>query len=315
MNFLIMLSGLILLLASGEVIVRGAVSAAMRFGISTLVIGLTVVSLGTSAPELFVCLKAAIGGHDDISVGNVVGSNIANLGLVLGLTALIFPISVDRNSIVIDWPFMMGASLFFWWFLSDLSLTFWEGALSVLLLAGYIIFIVWRSRKDERLRKTIEQDEELEGRVSDPLPLSFLFLGVGIVGLTFWSDWFLKGAVKIAREDLGVSEHVIGLSLVAFGTSVPELATSGMAMFKKEANISVGNLMGSNMFNILAVLGITSLFKQITVNPLVLESDIFWMLAVSFVLLPLMWSGRKLHRVKGGALIVSYLAYLYFLIW
>ncbi len=249
MDWLILLSGLVLLLASGESLVRGAVSAALRFRVSTLVIGLTVVSIGTSAPELFVCLKAAYSGHDDISVGNVVGSNIANLGLVLGFTALLFPIGVERKSLTVDWPVMMGASLVFWWFLSDLTLDTVEGAISILILGTYIVLIIRKSRKSEKLRESIEEAEEIPEKTPLSFPVASLLVILGCVGLVFGSEWFLQGAVLIAK-DLGVTDHVIGATLVAFGTSVPELATSCVAMFKKEAAISVGNLMGSNMFSV-----------------------------------------------------------------
>ncbi|MFB6306285.1 MAG: calcium/sodium antiporter [Flavobacteriales bacterium] len=307
MDILILILGLVILLISGELLVRGAVAVAIKMNISSLVIGLTVVSLGTSAPELLVSLKSAIKGHPDISLGNVVGSNISNLGLVLGFTVLIFPIIVENDSIKIDWPVMMLASLLCYYLALDNELIFWEGVLFLLIIVSYITFSIMRSRK----KRNASGIEEYRKEQQRPLLIALIFVAFGCAGLIYGSDFLLDGAVGIAKK-LGVSEKVIAVSLVAFGTSVPELFTSGIAAFKKETDISVGNLIGSNIFNILVILGITSLFHDLQVSEEILQKDIFWMLGISFLIFTFMLHKNKLHRWKGGVLLIYYILYIVF---
>ncbi len=240
MDYLLLLAGLVVLLIGGEILVRGATALALRFNISTLVVGVTVVSFGTSAPELVVSLRAALSGHPDISIGNIVGSNIANLALVLGVTAAIFHISVTKNSIRIDWPVMMISSLVFTWFIWDGALVRWEGAVFVIAIIVFVTWLIRKSRKDGNAGDD-DQERFIQDQSNISVPKIVGYIVVGCVGLAFGAEWLVDGAVGIASS-MGISEAVISLTVIAFGTSVPELATSIIALAKKEADISIGNL-------------------------------------------------------------------------
>lgn len=298
--------GFIVLFFSGKYLVVGGVQLAKYFRIPTLVIGLTVVALGTSAPELLVSLKAALSGHPDISIGNVVGSNISNIALVLGITAIIFPIPVARKLIRFDWPIMMGISILFYIFAINGILTWWEGFVFVSIVIIFNIYSIYKGRKSNG-------DTE-ENKANVAWFWSVLIILASSVGLIFGADWLVKGASCLAR-DLGVSERIISVSIIAFGTSVPELATSIVAALRKETDISIGNIIGSNIFNIAAILGITSLVTPITVSAAIISSDIIWMLGISLLLFVLMVVKRKeLSYWSGGILLLSYSSYIYFLL-
>lgn len=303
MDYLFLVLGFVILLTSGNYLVKSSVAIARKFNVSTLVIGVTVVSFGTSAPELLVSLNAAIDGLPDISIGNVVGSNIANIALVLAITAVIFPIPVKSDSIKIDWPVMMFASFLFYILALDMTLSRWEGILFIALLLGYVFFLIHRSR-----RKAVKEDIP-EGDLSFRWAIGLLVLSG--TGLYFGSRFLVDSAESIAIK-LGVDERVISLSVVAFGTSVPELATSAVAAFKKEMDISIGNIIGSNIFNLLAVLGVTATVTPIPVNEGTLQFDIFWMLGIALMLflliLPL--KGGVLTRFKGSLLFIGYIVYM-----
>jgi len=300
--------GLATLIVGGEFLVRGAVGIAKKFHISTLVIGMTVISFGTSAPELMVSLDAAMGGHPDIAIGNVIGSNIANIALVLGLTCLIFPIVVDRNSKIIDWPMMMLASILFFVFAYDQMIEVWEGIILFGILLIFTFALVRNSRKKTKATKA-ENMDEVDGAQVKPW-ISTLFLLGGLVALFFGAGWLLDGAVAIAQH-AGMEERVIAVTVIAFGTSVPELVTSAVAAFKKQTDISIGNLIGSNIFNIMAVIGLTSMVQPIPVrDPNTLSSDMWWVLGIAVALLPLMLIGKKLGRLKGVLLFGSYVVYI-----
>lgn len=308
MDYLLLIAGLAVLVLSGEILVKGAVAVALRLHISTLVVGMTVVSFGTSAPELLVSLQASLGGNPAIAIGNVVGSNIANLALVLGLTAIVLPLPVERDSLRIDWPAMMVATLLFLVFILDGTIFQWEGAILLLLVFGFTFWLIWRSRKQHRSEDAAEESDV------QPSPKWHLWRDIGFivggcVGLVFGADWLLEGAVNIA-DSYGVSKHVIAVTIVAFGTSVPELVTSLVAAFRKQSDISIGNLIGSNLFNILAILGTTSLVKDIPVMDIVIQRDIWWVIGVSLLLFPLMVFGRKVGRWNGALLLSIYLGYL-----
>lgn len=302
MDFLIFIIGLVLLLVAGEILVKGAVGIATMMRISPLVVGMTVVSFGTSAPELLVSLQSALSGNPDIAIGNVLGSNIANIALVLGVTALIFPIVVDKNSIRIDWPAMMIATLMLFGFMLNNKIERWEGITMFLALIGFTIFLIRKSRKDS--------DQPVEEEKSNTW-LNVLFILGGCVGLVFGSDLFVDGACGIAKR-FGVSDLVIGSTVVAFGTSVPELVTSGVAAFRKQTDISIGNLIGSNLFNIAAILGLTSIVKEINVNESALAFDMWWVVAIAALIFPMMVVGKRIGRVKGAFLALYYCAYIYF---
>lgn len=304
----LVLIGLAALIFGGEFLVRGAVGIAAKAKLSKLVIGMTVVSFGTSAPELLVSLQSAFDGSPEIAIGNVVGSNIANLGLVLGITVLIFPMPVSRNTIKYDWPMMMFATGLFYLFALNLSLERWEGLILFVLLIIFIVFIIRNSRKSNEFEiDDIENIDELTKKVSTPKHI--MFLSIGLVGLYFGADWLIDGAKGLAAR-AGLSKHVIGITVVAFGTSVPELVTSAVAAYKKETDISVGNLIGSNIFNIMIVLGITSIVKPIGVEPNVISWDILWMIGIALALLPMMIFRNKIGRISGVILLATYVTYI-----
>ena len=306
MEYLLLITGLVLLIVAGELLVRGAVGIALKFNISPLVIGMTIVAFGTSAPELLVSLKAALEGHPEISIGNVVGSNIANIALVLGITTIILPINVRKSTLRIDWPIMMLSTVAFFLFILNNVIEWWEGILFVIALVLYNFLMIKKSRA------TSEIDDELEENTKkDALLKNIVFVIGGTIGLAFGARWLLDGAIKIALN-FNVSEYVIGATIVAFGTSVPELVTSVIAACKKQTDISVGNLIGSNIFNLLGVLGITSLVKEIPVSVQVQQEDVYWLLGISLFLFPLMYFNHRINRLKGILLTLAYISYIYF---
>lgn len=307
--------GLVALVIAGEFLVRGAVGIAKKFHISTLVIGMTVISFGTSAPELLVCLDAAIAGHPEIAIGNVVGSNIANIALVLGITVLILPMVVDRNSKVIDWPMMILATLLFTFFAWDGEIQHYEGAILFTILVIFTYWLIRNSRRQNKLAAAEADEEEDEdiAKVKDKPLISIGFLLLGFVGLYFGAEWLVHGAIDIAKY-FGMEERVIAVTVVAFGTSVPELITSAVAAYKKETDISIGNLIGSNIFNIMAVIGLTSMVKPIAVSENTINVDMWWMIAIAFALFPMMVLGKKIGRFKGALLLGTYIAYITLLV-
>ena len=301
-DILLTLGGLVALVIGAEVMIRGAVELALRARISPLVIGLTVVSMGTSAPELLVSLLAAMKGSSAIAIGNVVGSNIVNISFILGLCVVVFPIEVDRDARRIHWPVMMIVSLAFWFLLADDHFTRWEGLLFFTLLVIYVAWMVITSR-----RATLGNPDAHVPTV--PMWRSLLFLVVGIVGLAQGADWFVEGSVGIARG-LGVSEQLIGVTVVAIGTSLPELVTSLLAAMRKQADISLGNLIGSNVFNLLGIIGISSMVLPIHVDRAAFTLDIVAMLAISMALYPLMRIGDRIGRWQGLILVAAYVVFV-----
>jgi cation:H+ antiporter len=312
LTYFFLFLGLAVLLVSGEVLVKGAVGIATRLRISKLVVGATVVSIGTSAPELIVSLQAAIEGHPEIAIGNVVGSNIANIALVLGLVLLILPMQVDKNTVRLDWPVMMGASLLFYLMAMDGIIGRFEGSMLFLLLFAYIVYAVRESRKVFSV-DTEEDFSDLKSEARRGVGLLVIMIVGGVVGLVFGARWFLQGAVAIA-EEFKVSEHLISVTLVAFGTSVPELFTSLVAAIRKQSDISIGNLIGSNTFNILGILGVTSIVKEVEVSQRMLFSDMWWMMGIAFILLPFFLFSKKLNRLQGLILVSCYVLYVFLVI-
>jgi len=309
MEYIILISGIVTLIFASELLVRGAVGVAKKFNVSTLVIGMTIVSIGTSLPELLVSLKAALENHPEIAIGNVIGSNIANITIVLGLTTMILPITVKRDTLKVDWSIMMIVSVLFYIFALNGTINWWEG---LIYFVGLIIFNIYQFKKSKKHQPIIENKTNQNKKASS-LIKNLGLIAIGCVGLSYGTDWLLNGAVVIAK-DFGVSEHIISVTILAFGTSLPELITSIMAALKKETDISVGNLIGSNIFNLIGVLGITSLFREIPVSNIVMHSDVFWMLGVAFLLFILIVSNYKINRVKGFILFVTYIAYIYFVV-
>ncbi|MEC7264377.1 MAG: calcium/sodium antiporter [Bacteroidota bacterium] len=306
-NLLFIVLGLALLIFGGNWLLKSAVALSLRLAIPKIVIGMTVVSFATSAPELIVSVKAALEGFPDLALGNVVGSNIANLGLVLAITVIMGSIDVRKGFYFTDWPMMMLSSLLFCGFIYfDGVLQRYEGIIMVSLLFVFLVYLL-------RYQKPAVVDEMPEDDIILPLYKIALFLGVGGVALWGGSELLIKGAVGMAST-FGVSDRVIGITVVSIGTSIPELAASVIAVLKKEKAISLGNLIGSNIFNLLAVLGITSIITPITVmDQGLLSSDIFWMLGISFLILPLVFfpKGLRLGWRDGIFLLLVYAVFVY----
>ena len=307
LNLLLIILGLVLLILGGNWLLKAAVAFSIRLNIPKIIIGMTVVSFATSAPELIVSINAALDGFPDLALGNVVGSNIANLGLVLAIIIILSNIEVRRSFYITDWPMMMFASVLFVGFIYfDRLLERHEGAIMFVLLFVFLVYLL-------KFQKIAVVDDLPEDDKPLPIYLSVLFLGMGAVGLWGGSELLVKGAVDLA-QDFEVSERVIGLTVVSVGTSIPELAASVVAVIKKEKAISVGNLIGSNVFNLLAVLGITAMITPIRVeDPGLLSTDIFWMLGISFLIFPLVFlpKGLRLGWRDGLVLIVSYAAFIF----
>jgi len=305
-NLLYIVGGLVFLILGGDWLLKSAVALSYKMNIPKIVVGMTVVSFATSAPELIVSIKAALNGFPDLSLGNVIGSNIANLGLVLGITVLLGAIDIGKSFYTTDWPVMMLASVMFFGFIYfDGVLEFYEGIIMVVFLILFLVYLL-RFQKPE----TVEEEPEEE---SMSALKTTLFLTVG--GLALWggSELLINGAVGMA-EAFGVSKRIIGVTVVSIGTSIPELAASIIAVLKKEKAISVGNLIGSNIFNLLAVLGITAIITPINVvDQGLLDFDIFWMLGISFLVLPLVFIPKtlRLGRRDGVVLLGLYIAFVY----
>ncbi len=306
------LLGLILLYFGGELLVKGSVAFSLRIRISTLVVGMTVVSFATSAPELFVSLQAVFAGSNDIAFGNVVGSNIANIALVLGITASIFRVTISNQTVNINYPFLLFVSLFF-----GLVLYFFGGIprllglLFIVFLMFFIIYLIKKSR-EQNLKHSIEDSLLQEINKSSVFrELSFLFLGVLL--LKYGADFLVDSSISIAKI-FDISERVIAVTVVAIGTSIPELATSIIAAIKKEDNLAVGNLIGSNIFNILAVLGIVASIKEIRIlDSAILTFDYVWMIGITFLLgaFIYLFSKSKISRFEGLTLVILYCIYIY----
>ena len=307
MDVVLMLLGFVLLVVGGDFLVRASVALSLKLNISKMVIGLTVVSFATSLPELLVSLNAALNGSPSIAINTVVGSNIANIGLVLGITALIGTIYVDKTFYRFHWPALMLFSILFYYFLSnDNQLTAIEGAI---LFTGLIVFVILVLKKSS----DADPDDSIDALTVVSNFKIVIWLLIGGVALYFGSDWLVKGAVVIAKE-LGVSEAVISISILAVGTSVPELAASVMAVVRNEKAISLGNLIGSNIFNIGSVLGLTAMIKPLVVeDSLIISRDLIWMLIFAAVLLPfaLLLKRHELKKTEGFAMVFMYGIFIY----
>lgn len=300
-----LIAGLVLVYLGAEGLVRGSSSLALRSGMTPLMVGLTIVAFGTSAPELLVSIKAAMSNHGDIAVGNVVGSNIFNIAVILGFAALIRPLKVQYQVLKTDAPIMIGVSLLLLWFLKDSSISRLEATILFSGIVCYTILTIFLSGKQG-------------GESSDSIPagksilIDILLFGCGLGMLIVGSNLMVDGAVQLARH-IGVSEAVIGLTIVAAGTSLPELATSVVAGIRGEDDIAIGNIIGSNIFNILCILGIAPFFGSIRAEH-IRNLDLGFMVGTAVLLLPLMWSKFRVSRMEGLLLVAVYCSYL-FLIW
>ena len=322
MEYILFFLSFVMLFIGGDLLVRSSVSIALKMRISTLVVGMTVVSFATSAPELFVSVKAALAGITDITFGNVIGSNIANITLVLGLTAIVFRINISREIKQFHFPAMLTTSLLFGivlYFFNEINL--YIGLCFVFLLLLFIFLSIKKSRK-ENLKNKIQEEINSESTIS--IFKAVLFMVVGVLLLSFGADFLIDGTTLIAKE-FGFSERIIAVSLVAIGTSIPELATSLVAAFKKEENLAIGNLIGSNIFNILAVLGITSIIKPISLSPINHEvvsflnhplfSDFCWMISITILLGIFIYVMTKdtINHFEGFFLFSVYIVFIYLL--
>ncbi|MGB1169464.1 MAG: calcium/sodium antiporter [Flavobacteriaceae bacterium] len=307
MSFFLILVGFILLILGGNWLLKSAVSISLSLKIPKIIIGMTVVSFATSAPELIVSINSALNGYSDLALGNVIGSNIANLALVLGITLLIAGMDVQKSFFTTNWPVMMIASLLLYFFLrNDYVLSDVEGLIFVLFLVFFLVYL-FRFQNQE-LADDLPEDEDIL-----PVYKTFTWFTIGSLGLWGGSEMLITGATDLAIT-LGVSDRLIGVTVVSVGTSIPELAASIIAVLKKEKAISLGNLVGSNIFNILAVVGITSIITPISANDHVIyTNDIYWMLLVSMVLpiLVLLPKKMELKRKSGIFLLLLYIAFLY----
>lgn len=306
---LFLIGGLLGLFLGGEGLIRGSASLSIRIGISPLVVGLTVVAFGTSSPELLVSLKAAFMGNSTIALGNVIGSNIANIALILGISSIIRPIQVHANVIRREIPIMIALTILLIIFSLDGNLGFGEGLVFLILLIVYTVTNIILSLKENKEIEN-EFEEGLKSKLN--IPLSILFIVAGLVLLFVGADLFLKGAVALAKI-FNVSDAVIGLTVVAVGTSLPELFTSIVATIKKESDIAVGNVVGSNIFNILSILGISALIVPIN-SAQMSYLDFGVMLVAALILLPLSYTGFRISRLEGAFLLIGYVAYLYILV-
>lgn len=302
----LLIIGLVLLIFGGDFLVKGASRIALRFNVSPMVIGLTIVAFGTSAPELLVSLNAAFKEVPDFAMGNVVGSNISNLGLVLGVTCLLGYIPIHKGTAARDWLVAMVSSILLFIFVQDQALEFWEGLVLFICLIIYLIVLFIKTRKDKvKLDYTIEPDKDSKfERMKD-----VFLLALGGVFLYFGSNWFIDGAADIAT-DFGVSQRIIGLTILAIGTSLPELFTSIIAARKGETDLALGNLLGSNIFNVLSILGITSIIHPLEVNEMIISSDMIWMLGITLCILPLMLLRKRLGTPSGIILLAIYVTYI-----
>ena len=310
MMIVLLISGTVLLYFGAELLVKGSANLAMRCGVSALVAGLTIVAFGTSAPELVVSIKAALDGLGDIAVGNVIGSNIFNIAIILGLSALIHPMKVHLNVLKVDTPVMMASSVLLMAVLHDLYVSRVEGIFLFAGIIAYMTFTIITARRTGETKVDFPLEQLTPKKKVTPV-LDIIFVIGGLCLLALGSRFFVNGAVSLARA-IGVSEAVIGLTIVAVGTSLPELATSIIASIKKEEDIAIGNIIGSNIFNILAILGTSS-----TITPLnasgVGQISLYFMLGTTVLLMPFMRTGFVLNRIEGLLLLIVYGGYMYYL--
>lgn len=307
---LYLIGGLILLFIGAEGLIRGSSNLAIKIGITPLVVGLTVVAFGTSAPELVVSLKAALIGNSSIALGNVIGSNIANIALILGVAALIRPLDVHANVIMREIPIMIGISILLIILLLDGELGLIDGIIFVSGIVVYTIVNIILARKEKNPEVDAEFKEGLESKLGVPISIVFMIVGLGL--LILGANLFIQSAIAIAKL-FYLSDAVIGLTIVAVGTSLPELITSIVAAYKKEADIAIGNVVGSNIFNILSILGITAIIIPIS-SAGISYVDLGIMLIAAIVLFPLSRTGFSITRWEGAILLAGYVIYIYHLI-
>lgn len=309
MIYLYIIIGLGALLLGGRLLVDGASAIASRLNLSAGLIGLTIVALGTSAPELLVSVTAALKGNSDIAMGNVIGSNISNITLVLGITALVYPIFLPRTVIRMDYPFTLATSILFFIVSYNGIISFLEGIIFLFLFVFVNLYFF------KKIEKVTHEAESMEGSGIKKISpfMAVLFLLLGILGLYWGAELLVNNSIILAQQ-FGVSERIIGVTVVAVGTSLPELATSVVAALKKETDIAIGNILGSNMMNVLLIIGVTASIQPIDVSSLFVSNDLPWMLGFTILILPLMITSAKISRWEGGLLLLGYGLYLFFIL-
>lgn len=312
--YVLLLGGVVLLALGGETLVRNATGLALKANISPLIVGLTVVAIGTSSPELFASLQAAWNDASGIVVGNVVGSNIANLGLALGLTALVRPMTIDKEHVTLDWSILMVVTVLFGVLALDGVYSRVDGVVFLGVMAVIMFGQVLRSRKIKLAQVASKKpSEDLIGfnqYAGRNYTVLFLWITAGCVLLYYGAGLFIDGASDLARN-FSISEHVIGLTVVAFGTSIPEIVASVTAALKGQSELSIGNIIGSNIMNILFVLGITTTVSEVDIDPSMITGDFWWMLGTTALLYPILTIGKKVSRVHGAIYLTCYIIYVW----
>lgn len=313
-SILLLIGGGVLLAAGGEALIRGATALGLHFGLSPLVVGLTIVAFGTSAPELAVSLDAALGGSSDVALGNVIGSNICNIGAVLGLCCLITPVQVRSQIVRIDAPIAIGAALLLTALLADGGLSRTDGGVLFALLAGYLLLQVQLAKqgRDALAPEFAELERALAAWLRS-VPICLAAVVAGLALLVAGAELFVDGAVRLARL-AGVTEAVIGLTIVALGTSLPELAATLVAAYRREADVAVGNVIGSNIFNVFSILGLSALVTPLSRGNIT-SVDLWTMVGISVLLWPVLYGRRLLARLEGAVLLAVYLAYMSWLVY
>ncbi len=308
MVWIMSLVGLVMLLLSGDLLVRGAVNLSLRLGVPALIVSLTIVAFGTSAPELLIAISAVDDGASGIAIGNVIGSNIANVLLVLGVPALLSTLDFSQCDTRRDFYIMLGVTVVFIALAATGQFGWWQGAILLIMLAGFLGSAVWYSKYQSGVSSP--EDEDIEG-LDPELPMWKVlgFLLLGLVGLPMGANILVDNAVYIARS-YGISEEVIGLTLIAIGTSLPELATTVMAGLRKQAEVALGNVIGSNIFNVLGIIGVTTLFDEIYVASRFFVLDIWVMLASALFLIPFVFLKWRMSRPIGALFLGVYTLYL-----
>ena len=311
MNLMMTIGGLALLLFGGEVLIRGAVGLAKRVGISPFIVGLTIIGFGTSAPEMVVSVDAALSGSPGIAVGNVIGSNIANILLIVGSAALFVPLAVHHDALKRDCTMMAFATVLFIAIALMGTATWYHGVVSIIVLVAYLTYSVCsdRQRNDATAQLHRDKGEQLQSGLPNKVWVMLLALGIGLAALVAGSRFAVISVSAIARE-AGVSEEVIGITLVAFGTSLPELATAMVAAARKQADVCIGNVIGSNIFNLLGITGAAAIAAPLPFAASVVSFDIWVLLAVTVLFLWFMLTGRRIQRWEGAVLLLLYFSYI-----
>ncbi len=311
MNLMMTIGGLALLLFGGEVLIRGAVGLAKRAGISPFIVGLTIIGFGTSAPEVVVSVDAALSGSPGIAVGNVIGSNVANILLIVGAAALFMPLAVHPDALKRDGTMMAFATVLFIAIALMGTATWYHGVIAITVLIAYLAYSIWSDRQgnDAVAQMHSDEGELLQSGLPDKLWVMLLALGIGLVALVAGSRFAVIGASAIAHE-AGISEEVIGITLVAFGTSLPELATAMVAAARKQADVCIGNVIGSNIFNLLGITGAAAIAAPLPFAASVVTFDIWVLLAVTVLFMWFMLTGRRIQRWEGLVLLLLYFTYI-----